>query len=65
MQKALILLVAASQSKSISYIWAARVIGVREVASSNLAVPTIHINHLRLPTLAAVFALRQIESFYG
>jgi len=32
---------------------------VREVAGSNPVVPTISINHLRLPALAAVRALWQ------
>jgi catechol 2,3-dioxygenase-like lactoylglutathione lyase family enzyme len=32
----------------------ARTLGVREVAGSNPVVPTISINHLRLPALAAV-----------
>jgi hypothetical protein len=38
----------------------ARTLGVREVPSSNLGVPTILINHLRLPALAAVLSLWQI-----
>jgi hypothetical protein len=37
-------------------------IGVREVASSNLTVPTISMNHLRLPALAAVLLLWQTSS---
>ena len=51
---------AATFEKANTYVFAAPIIRDREVGGSNLLAPTIRINYLRLPTLAAVFHLWQI-----
>ena len=57
-------LVTATFEKANTYVFAAPIIRDREVGGSNPLAPTIIINDLRLPALAAVFHCGQFVVFF-